>query len=99
MIIPLHLKTLQSSLHAQSVASHQWRSDDRKQFQRLRIDLGPVHTNAFSLSSKTHRSIRIYTNLLMRFHLFTLKRSKTIELYVAKATNTCAYDIFGHRFH
>ena len=38
------------------------------------------HTNALLLSSKTHRSIRVHTNVLMRFRLS--KRSKTIKLHV-----------------
>ena len=61
---------------------------------------------AFSLLWKTHRSIRVHTTVLMRFRLSTLKRSKTIKLYVVKkvelyahATNTRTCDIFGHRFH
>ena len=39
--------------------------------------LGPVHTNAFSLSSKTHRSFDAYTTVLMPFRLF--KCTKTLE--------------------
>ena len=40
--------------------------------------LGPVHTNAlskyaFSLSSKTHRLIRVHTTFLIRFRLSILK--------------------------
>ena len=31
----------------------------------------PVHTNAFSLSSKTHRSICVHTNVFMRSRLST----------------------------
>ena len=31
----------------------------------------PVHTNAFSLSSKTHRTIRVHTNVFMRSRLST----------------------------
>ena len=46
------------------------------------ICLGPVHTNAFLFSSKTHRSIRVHTIVLMRFRLSTLKHYKTIELHV-----------------
>ena len=37
---------------------------------------------AFSLSSKTHRSIRVRTTVLMRFRQPTLERSKTTELRV-----------------
>ena len=46
------------------------------------VHFGPVHTNAFSLSSKTHRPIRVHTTVLMTFRLSTLKRWKTIELQV-----------------
>ena len=61
---------------------------------------------AFSLLSKTRRSIRIHTTVLMRFRLPTLKLSKTIELLVETgvelyvySANTDAYDIFVHHFH
>ena len=37
---------------------------------------------AFSLSSETHQSIRVHTNVLMRFRLSTPKRSRKIELRV-----------------
>ena len=37
---------------------------------------------AFSLSSKTLRSIAPYTTVLMRFQPSTVKRSKTIESHV-----------------
>ena len=37
---------------------------------------------AFLFSSKTHRSIRVHTIVLMRFRLSTLKHYKTIELHV-----------------
>ena len=67
--------------------------------------LGPVHVNAFLLSSETHRSIRVHTAVLLRFRLSTLKLSKTVELHVvthvevyAHATITRARDIFSHRF-
>ena len=67
---------------------------------------GSVHANAFSLSSETHRSIRVHTAVLMRFRLSTLKLSKTVELHVvthlelcAHATITRASDIFSHRLH
>ena len=43
---------------------------------------GPAHTNAFSLSLKTHPSIRVHTTVLMCFRLSTLKWLKTIELHV-----------------
>ena len=36
----------------------------------------------FSLSSETHQSIRVHTNVLMRFRLSTPKRSRKIELRV-----------------
>ena len=35
---------------------------------------------AVSLLSKTHRSLPVHTTVLMRFRLFTLKRSKTIDI-------------------
>ena len=67
--------------------------------------LGPVHTNAFSLSSETHRSIRVHTAVLICFRLSTLKLSNTVELHVvthvelyAHATITRACDIFSHGF-
>ena len=70
------------------------------------LNFGPVHTNAFSLLSKTRRSIRVHTTVLMRFRLPTLKLSKTIELLVETgvelyvySANTDAYDIFVHHFH
>ena len=37
---------------------------------------------AFLFSSKTHRSIRVHTIVLMRFRLSTLEHYKTIELHV-----------------
>ena len=39
-------------------------------------------TYTFSLPSKTHRSIRVHTTVLMRSQMSTLKYSKTIELHV-----------------
>ena len=67
--------------------------------------LGPVHTNAlskyaFSLSSKTHRLIRVHTTFLIRFRLSILKLHVVtyVELY-AHASSTRACDNFGHRFH
>ena len=47
------------------------------------------------IASKTHRSIRVYTTVLMRFLL-------SLELHVelcGHAANTRSLDIFGHRFH
>lgn len=44
--------------------------------------LGPVHTNSFSLSSKTHPSIRVPTTVLIRLRPSTQKRSKTVESHV-----------------
>ena len=71
-----------------------------------KIGLASVRTNAFTLSSKKLRAIRVHTTVLMRFRLSTLKRLKTIELHFVTyvelythATNTRACDIFGHRFH
>ena len=56
------------------------------------------------MSSKTHRSIRVHTTVLMHFRLSTLKNSKTIarcdvpvEFYVY-ATDTRACYIFGHPY-
>ena len=49
---------------------------------------------AFSLSSETHRSIRVHTTFLMRFRLSTLKRSKTIELHVVTS-----FDLYAHATH
>lgn len=40
--------------------------------------LDPVHTNSFSLSSKTHPSIRVHTTVLIRLRQSTQKRSKTV---------------------
>ena len=62
---------------------------------------------AFSLSSKTHRSIHVHTTALLRFRLSTLKRPKTIGLHrgdvsltlYAHALNTRACDIVGHYSH
>ena len=62
-----------------------------------------VHTNAFSLSSKTHRTIRVHTNVFMRSRLST-KRYRIARCDVSwtlcacyKRTRSC--DIFGHPFH
>ena len=46
---------------------------------------------ALSLSSKTHRSIRVYTTVLMCFWLSTQKRSKTIEWHVGTSVELCAH--------
>ena len=60
----------------------------------------------FSLSSTTHRSYRVHATVLIRFRLYTLKRSKKIELpAVAESELYCErdkharLDIFGHGFH
>ena len=42
----------------------------------------------FSLSSKTQLLIRVHTTVLMRFRLFALKRSKTIEMHVVTKLNS-----------
>ena len=63
---------------------------------------------AFSLSSKTHRSIRVHRTVLMCFRLSTLKNQKyendriarcdvPVEFYVY-ATDTRACYIFGHPY-
>jgi len=60
----------------------------KKKKKKSITDLSPDHTNAFSLSMKTHQSIRVHTTIWMRFRQSTLKRSKTIEMHVAKRLPT-----------
>ena len=74
-------------------------------FTKALSTLMRFQTCTFSLSSKTHRSIRVLTTVFLSFRLSSLKRLKTIELHVmtqvelyAHATKTYACDIFSHRF-